>query len=275
MTAMISGLVSYPVKGCAGVPLGETVLTDGGLAHDRTFMVIDGDGTFRSQRRDPRLAVIRPGIADDGERLTLSAPGFPRLDVAVDLNSSRREVRLFGEGYRGIDQGETAAEWLSSVLGRASRLVRVPPEHRRVTGGRTPGTSGYADSGPLHAISRATLNELNRRLTGPALPMSRFRPNLVIGGWDEPHLEDRAGHVVVGNAELAYAKLTIRCAVTLVDQDRGERAGPEPLRTLAAYRRAAAGGVAFGVMFSVLRPGRLTVGDELTVTSWIDSEPRG
>jgi uncharacterized protein YcbX len=272
MTAVISELISYPVKGCAGVPLSETMLTDAGLAHDRSFMVVDDDGRFRSQRRDPRLALIRPGIDTGGERLTLRAPGFHDLDVAVDLDSPRQEVDLFGRSYRAIDQGEAPAEWLSLVLGTASRLVRVPPEHDRVTDGRMPGSCGYADSGSVHAISRATLNELNRRLHGPPIPMSRFRPNLVIDGWDEPHLEDRAHRIVAGDAELGYAKLAIRCAVTMVDQERGEKSGPEPLRTLATYRRAAAGGVAFGAKFSVLRSGELALGDALTVPFWTDSQ---
>ncbi|MEV5576789.1 MOSC N-terminal beta barrel domain-containing protein [Spirillospora sp. NPDC052269] len=277
MTALISELISYPVKGCAGVPLSETMVTDAGLAHDRSFMVVDEDGTFRSQRRDPLLALVRPDVDTGGGRLTLRAPGFDDLDIDVDLDAPRQGVELFGNSYRGIDQGDASAEWLSSVLGKASRLVRVPPEHDRIADGRTPGTSGYADSSPVHAISRATLDELNRRLPGPPIPMSRFRPNIVIDGWDEPHQEDRAHRIVAGNAELAYAKLAIRCAVTLVDQERGEKAGPEPLRTLAAYRRAAAGGVAFGAKFSVLRTGKIAVGDALTVPTWTDSqlgEPR-
>jgi uncharacterized protein YcbX len=68
-----------------------------------------------------------------------------------------------------------------------------------------------------------------------------------------------------------------RCAITLVDQETGDRSGPEPLRTLATYRRAAAGGVAFGAKFSVLRPGKLAIGDILTVPTWTESqldEPR-
>ncbi|MCL2732295.1 MAG: MOSC domain-containing protein, partial [Actinomycetia bacterium] len=78
----------------------------------------------------------------------------------------------------------------------------------------------------------------------------------------------------VGSAEAAYAKLAIRCAVTLVAQESGTRAGPEPLRTLAGYRRAAEGGVAFGTKLVVLRPGRVSVGDEVIVTAWGESELR-
>ncbi|MFI6450260.1 MOSC domain-containing protein [Streptosporangium amethystogenes] len=275
--AVVTELVCYPVKGCAGVSMTETLLTEAGLAHDRTFMVVGDNGVFRSQRRDPRLAAISPEISADGESLTLRLPGFDALTVEVDLLSARRDVELFGTPYQGIDQGRAAAEWLSEVLGAPSRLVRVPPEHRRATDGWTPGTSGYADGSPVHLISEATLALLNRRLTeagGTPLPMARFRPNIVIGGWTEPHREDGARRMLVGDTELGYAKLAIRCAVTMVDQDSGTRAGPEPLRTLATYRRAPEGGVAFGVKLSVVQPGKLALGDEVNITSWDEPELR-
>ncbi|MDF2264826.1 MOSC N-terminal beta barrel domain-containing protein [Streptomyces coacervatus] len=184
-----SELSYYPVKGCAGVSACETLLTPAGLAHDRSFMVVSEEGVFRSQRRDP-------------------APHTEPLELPVDASGARRQVDLFGTAYQGIDQGDTAAAWLSDVLRARSRPVRVPREHDRVTDGRTPGTSGYADN----------------------------------------------------------------CAVTLVDQDSGQRAGPEPLRTLAGYRRSAQGGVAFGTKLSVLRTGKIAVGDAVTVTSWGESE---
>ncbi|WP_336207075.1 MOSC domain-containing protein [Nonomuraea sp. LPB2021202275-12-8] len=270
---VVRRLITYPVKGCAGIELTSAKLAATGLEHDRAFMVVDNDGDFRSQRGDPRLAIIRPAIDEDGSRLTLRAPGVADLHISVDLTSPRCLVRLFGTPYRGIDQGADAAAWLSALLGGRRRLVRMPPEHDRVTDGWTPGTSGYADSSPVHAVSQASLDELNRRLEVP-LPMKRFRPNIVIDGWDEPHLEDRARVVAIGTAELGYAKLAIRCAVTMIDQDTGGKAGPEPLRTLARYRRAAGGGVAFGAKFSVLRPGRLAVGNGVRVSSWTPEASR-
>ncbi|MEW2134388.1 MOSC N-terminal beta barrel domain-containing protein [Streptomyces sp. NPDC005435] len=273
--ATVTHLTYYPVKGCAGVPVAEARLTPAGLAHDRSFMVVSEEGVFRTQRRDPQLALIQPGISPAGDQLTLRAPGHGTVRLSVDTSGAARPVDLFGTAYRGIDQGDTAAGWLSRVLGTPSRLVRVPPDHHRVTDGRTPGTSGYADSCPLHIVSRATLDELNRRLTARGanpLPMSRFRPNVVIDGWDEPHTEDRVLLLGLGAAELGYAKLAIRCAVTMVDQDTGARSGPEPLRTLAGYRRATEGGVAFGAKFAVLRPGKVSVGDEAVVGRWGESE---
>ncbi|MBB4711683.1 MOSC domain-containing protein [Streptomyces luteogriseus] len=273
--ARVVELSYYPVKGCAGTSVPEALLTRAGLAHDRSFMVVSEEGVYRTQRRDPLLAVIRPLITSDGGHLTLTAPGAEPLHLRVDTSGTRQKVDLFGTAYQGIDQGEEAADWLSDRLGVRSRLVRTPPEHGRVTDGLTPGTSGYADSCALHVLSRSTLDLLNTRMTARGarpLPVDRFRPNLVVDGWDDPHTEDRAHRLRIGTTELGYAKLAIRCAVTLVDQDVGTRAGPEPLRTLAGYRRATEGGVAFGTKYAVLRPGRVAVGDEVEVTVWGESE---
>ncbi|MEV0370520.1 MOSC N-terminal beta barrel domain-containing protein [Streptomyces sp. NPDC050636] len=264
-------LISYPVKGCAGIPLAAAELTWAGLPHDRSFMVVNDRGVYRTQRKDPLLAVIRPEVSSDGTQLTLHAPGADPLPVAVDTTSLRTDVDLFGNPFLGIDQGGTAADWLSEVLGTDCRLVRVPPEHDRVADGLIPGTSGYADSSPLHILSLATFDDLNERYAAagkPPLPMSRFRPNIVVDGWDEPHTEDRVRRAEVGGTEVGFAKLAIRCAVTMVDQEKGTKAGPEPLRMFASYRRVPEGGVAFGSKFSVVRTGKLAVGDEFTVTEW-------
>ncbi|MEW2219490.1 MOSC N-terminal beta barrel domain-containing protein [Streptomyces sp. NPDC006990] len=270
-TPYVASLSYFPVKGAAGTHPDEAVLTPAGLAHDRSFMVTSTDGVFRTQRRHPRLALVRPAVSPDGELLTLRTDGLPPLGIPVDTTGPRRPVDLFGQPFHGVDQGEDAAQWLSEALRAPSRLVRVPPEHARVTDGRTPGTSGYADSCALHVLSRATLELLGRKLAengAPAVPEDRFRANLIIDGWDEPHAEDRAHRLAIAEAELGYAKPATRCAVVMVHQHSGRRDGPEPLRTLAGYRRAGGGPVAFGVKYAVLRPGRIRVGDEVDVTAW-------
>jgi uncharacterized protein YcbX len=267
---VIRELISYPVKGCAGISHSSVVVSAAGLAHDRSFMAVDPDGVFRSQGRDPRLATVQPQISADGSRLTLSAPETGSVQLAVDLDAPRRAVFLAGLRLPGIDQGDAVAGWLSDVLGVPSRLVRVPPELGRVATGQTPGTCGYADSCAVHLISQSTLDLLNQRLRcsgATPLPMSRFRPNVVVGGWVRPHTEDRTWRVRSGSIEMAYAEPAIRCVVTTVDQQTGQKTGPEPLRTLATYRRVG-DGIAFGANFAVTRPGEVSVGDEVTVNQW-------
>ncbi|MGW0903107.1 MOSC domain-containing protein [Streptomyces sp. NPDC002853] len=286
--ATVVDLICYPIKGCAGTSMSDGLLTPAGLAHDRSFMVVSEDGIFRTQRRHPRLALIRPIVSTDGTRLTLDAGDgtgrFGTLCLDVTTSAPRRDVDLFGTAFTGIDQGNQAAAWLSEFLGTPSRLVRVPPEHNRIADGLTPGPSGYADSSAVHLLSRASLALLNQRMAergAPTLSMNRFRPNIVVashGGHDHdsgdwaalPHAEDRARRITIGDAELGYAKLAVRCAVTLVEQEAGARRGPEPLRTLASYRRAC-GGVAFGAKFSVITPGKLSVGNEAAILEWGDA----
>jgi uncharacterized protein len=269
----VVSLLHYPIKGCAGTPVSGSVVTAAGLAHDRSFMVVDHDYVFRTQRRDPRLAVIRAEVGDDGDVLTLHTPGMAELSVKVDRDGARRGVDLFGDHYTGIDQGEPVARWLTEVLDAPSRLVRVPPEHHRATDGETPGTAGYADSAAVLLVGRPSLDLLHARLVergGEPLPMNRFRPNIVVDGWDEPHTEDRLRRVTIGSTRFGYAKLAIRCSVTMVDQETGTSVGPEPLRTLASYRRSPAGGVTFGTKLAVLQAGELAVGDEVQVEHWAD-----
>lgn len=273
--AEISGLAYYPVKGCAAVSPSVMELTDAGPAHDRTFLVVNEHGMFRSQRGTPRLAVIRPEVGVGGEQLTLRAPGAEAIELDVELDRERCDVVLFGAPFKAIDQGAAVAEWLSDFLGEPSRLVRVPPEHQRVTTGLTPGTAAFADGNAVLVTTLSSVDSLNERIAergGEPVPMERFRPNLVLDGWPEPHAEDRVRSMTVGDAELGYAKLAIRCVVTTVDQQAGIKLGPEPLRTLAGYRRAAEGGVAFGMKASVLRPGKVSVGDAVTVNAWDRSE---
>ena len=252
--AVVSGLVCYPVKGCAGVTLEHSDVTPTGLAHDRTYAVIDPSGaTTIWQGVTPGLATIRPRVVADG--VVLSAPGQEDLTVATATDGQTFAVDVDRWPGRGIDQGDTAAEWLSDLLGVAVRLVRKPP---------TPGPDPTA----VLITSESSLDNLNTRIASrgaAGVPMNRFRPNVIITGWPEPHTEDRAARMTAGTAEFGFGERAVRCVITMIDQRTGTRAGPEPLRTLADYRREP-DGVTFGMKASVHTPGHITVGDEVTIT---------
>lgn len=267
--AHVVELTSYPIKGCAGVPLTDAELTPAGIVHDRTFLIVDPDGVFRTQRTLAGLAVIEPRV--DDTRLTLRAPGTDPLSAEVRPDGPRTPVLLHGNPFAGIDQGDEVAGWITEVAGEPCRLVRVPPDHDRVVGGETVGTSAYADSCAVHLISLLSVDDLTERIVqrgGFAVPHDRFRANVVVDGWSAPYQEDGLRRFEVGDAELGFNRWAVRCVVTTVEQRTGLRDGPEPLRTLAGYRRHPDGGVSFGVKFSVLRPGKLSVGDELAVSAW-------
>ena len=107
----------------------------------------------------------------------------------------------------------------------------------------------FADGYPVLVIGEASLADLNTRLAArshPALPMNRFRPNLVLRGLP-PFAEDHLDTIVAGDAVLRVVKPCVRCQVTTTDQDSAQ-VGMEPLRTLGEYRMSErAGGVTFGM----------------------------
>jgi uncharacterized protein YcbX len=266
--ATVSALSRYPVKGCAGVPAQRLDLVATGPRYDRAFMFVTPDGLFRSQRSTPRLAVVRPDIVHDGTKLTLAAPGHADVTVDVLPDGPHVPVTVHTWSGFGIDQGDDAAEWAGTVLGEPVRLMRVPTDHERQVDERH-GPVGYADSTPLHLTSLSSLDDLNARILergADPVPMARFRPNIVVAGWATPFTEDGARTIRVGGAVLRYVKPDVRCQVTMVDQDRGEKDGPEPLRTLATFRRDPDGGVMFGVKLAVDTPGTIRVGDEIAAS---------
>ncbi|MEW2634937.1 MOSC N-terminal beta barrel domain-containing protein [Streptomyces sp. NPDC048389] len=290
MGMTVRELTYYPVKGCAGTGVESVRVGATGLEHDRAFMVVDAvDGGFRSQRKLPAMAAVRPRIVDGGRALRLSADGVESLVVAVDPEGERRPVSLFDQPVgQAVDQGADAAEWFSEVLGEKLRLVRVPDGFDRDGWGDTAGKVAFADAHAVLAVSRASLDGLNRRIEAAGrepVPMDRFRANIVLDGCARPHDEDlmrrmrfagtEAGARVDRTVELAHSVRAMRCAVPLVDQRTGLRAGPEPVRTLATYRREPVydNKVSFGAKAAVVRGGTLAVGDEVLAEWYEDGAP--
>ena len=94
--------------------------------------------------------------------------------------------------------------------------------------------------------------------------MERFRPNLVVGG-APAFAEDGWNGLRVGEVIFRVAKPCSRCSVITVDPATGET-GPEPLRTLATYRKRE-GGVMFGVNLVAIAgiPGELRAEDRVEI----------
>jgi uncharacterized protein YcbX len=243
----LAALHSYPVKSCRGIAHDSALLTRAGLEHDREWMFATPDGRFITQRDEPRLARVEVVLRDGA--LRLSADGAGEVTVPVGVDGPRLRVTVWGDSCDGIDQGEAAAAWIGSLLGRAARLVRFDPDAVRLSdaawSGEIEAHNRYSDGFPLLVVSRASLEDLNARLSVP-LPMDRFRPNLVLDGLP-PFGEDGLHEIACGAVRLRVVKPCARCVVTTTDQRSGERGGEEPLRTLKTYRwNAALRGVTFG-----------------------------
>jgi len=194
------------------------------------------------------------------------------VEVPLNLRGEPREVVVWRHQCMAHDQGDESARWLGELLGRPLRLVRFDPAHRRVSDpdftGRTPGYSRFADAYALLVLSLASLADLNTRLSA-ALPMNRFRPNVVLEGI-EPYGEDAVHEFRAGPLRLRLVKACTRCTIPTTDQWTAARDPAEPLRTLRGYRwDAALRGVTFGQNAIVVEGAgtRLRVGQEVGTAS--------
>ena len=256
--AILSHLIIYPVKSCAGLSVAAATLTRAGLevdgVGDREWMVVDQDGQFLTQREHPRMALVTPRV--DAGVLTLRAPGMAALALAPPPagQAATREVGLWDDRVLADDCGEAAAAWFSCVLGARCRLVRFGAAAVRATGGSwtggVPQPTRFADGYPVLVIGAASLEDLNDKLRScgrPALPMDRFRPNLVIEGLSAFE-EDYVDAFALGVARIKPVKPCPRCPIPQIDQATGVP-GLDPLDILQAYRRKPQldGAVCFGM----------------------------
>ena len=154
-------------------------------------------------------------------------------------------------------------------LGADVRLVYMPDSAERQISpayAQIGEIVSFADGYPLLIVSEASLADLNTRIVAngsQALPMNRFRPNLVISGC-EAFAEDRLGDVVIGETVFRAVKPCARCQVTTTDQADGVIRGPEPLQTLATFRDSA-NGMLFGMNLIPVQLGSVKVGDRVTL----------
>jgi uncharacterized protein YcbX len=259
----VSALFIYPIKSCRAIELKAVRFDHGGPMYDRRFMVVDEDGRFLTQRELPRLALIEPKLGPTS--IGVSAPNMPVLKVAMAQRDAKRvAVEIWKDRGEAEDVGDNAAAWFSQFLERACRLVRIPDDGLRPVDpryARAPAQVGFADAYPVLIATEASLGDLNGRLQQP-VPMSRFRPNVVIRGGDA-YAEDAWTRIRAGEIELDVVKPCARCAIINVDQLTAQP-GKEPLATLAGYR-SRDNKVLFGQNCIHRQLGSLRVGDAVEV----------
>jgi MOSC domain-containing protein len=259
----ITALCSYPVKGCHRLEHDVARVEPWGLAGDRRWMMVDADGVGITQRDTPRLTQLtaRPRLGG----LRLSAPGRPVLDLDEPVDGPEEFVRVF-KSKPPVPARVAEKAWSSEFLGRDARLVwQADPGGRTIEKfARDTDRVSLADGYPLLLANEASLDDLNGWLGADAVPMTRFRPNLVVAGaaaWAEDTWIGR--RLRVGGVTFRAAKACARCVVTTIDQETGVK-GRQPLRALGTHRRYA-DGLLFAINLIPDTTGTVCVGDEMTV----------
>lgn len=260
----LSAMYVYPIKGCAGVSVAEWEVDKFGLRNDRRWMIITAEGRFLTQREIPAMALIKPRLAPI--HLRVNAPDMPELVLPLEPQGGRLVVtRVWEDTVEAIAPDHRADEWISRVMGLECQLVYMPQDYVRpvdTTYAPDGGQASFADGFPFLLTGEASLEDLNRRMPRP-LPMNRFRPNLVVKG-SGPWAEDEWASFTLGGIPMQGVKLCARCPVTTTEQTTGMRDGPEPLKTLATFRKHQRG-VMFGQNVVHYGTGRLKLGDKLVV----------
>jgi uncharacterized protein YcbX len=260
----VSNLTYYPIKACRGFDLAETQVERMGLVNDRRMMVVTPEGEFLTQREHAKLALVTPTLKNG--TVTLSAPNFDSIQFVTQTSGTPIPVNIWkSKGVGAIDQGDETAQWFSDWLGAPVRLVHINPNFKRSLNPdyavSPEDHTGFADGYPILVISEASLQDLNSKLDS-ALPMNRFRPNLVVKGC-APFAEDTWKRIRIGSMEMALVKPCPRCVVTTIDKETLKR-DKEPLKTLSAYRNQN-GGAMFGMNVIPLNEGNIKIGMEVEV----------
>ncbi len=265
----ITAIHIYPVKSLGGISLSASNCTARGLQHDRRFMVIDDRHEFITQREHPLMATIQTAI--NGDQLKLTSPFGDEVSVPLEpMPKPTRTVKVWSSRVHAHTVSAEADEWLTNYLGMDARLVYMPDSaERRVSPDYAKNSEivSFADGYPVLIASEESLADLNARIVrnssngGNAIPMNRFRANLVVRGC-AAFAEETWRDFQIGDAIFRSAKPCTRCQITTTDQSTGEVRGPEPLLTLATYRDSP-NGVRFGMNLLPVKLGTVRTSDSL------------
>jgi uncharacterized protein YcbX len=260
----VEELYIYPIKSCRGQKVANFEMTKEGPQGDRQWMLVDETGKFLSQRSVPKMASIETFF--EPSALTV---GLGKMFFKISTNNSfqrKLTVQVWNDAFEAALEPDLYSQGIAQFLGVPCRLVRYAPFSQRRVRSVDENTwqpeVRFSDGRPLLLTSRKSLEDLNSKLSSP-VPMNRFRPNIVVDG-EAPYGEDTWKKIRVGTVIFSQPKRSSRCNIINIDQHSGEVLGPDPLKTLATYRREDRS-VYFGVLWIPENTGSIKAGDGVEV----------
>jgi uncharacterized protein len=272
MTSIIlSEIYIYPVKSLAGLRVASWPVVKTGLKHDRKWMLIDAEQQFLSQRRLPRMALIKTALTED--QLILTAPGMDNLALELEPKSgSIIKSTIWHDQVETLAVSEEADIWFSHFLQIDCQLVYHPDKAIRPVNphfANPEDQTSLSDGFPFLLVSENSLAALNQAVQLD-LPMTRFRPNLVVSGCGS-YDEDLWREITIGDIGFRLPKPCSRCSVPTIDPETGET-GKEPLTTLNRLRKWE-NKVYFGQNALHDDCGMLSVGDKVSINRSGTNQP--
>lgn len=262
----IKALYLHPVKSLGGISVPSYVVDRLGPQWDRRWMVVDEQGQFLTQRQVTQMAAVTSEL--NGHEVTLRCAGLPALTFDPgqfdDAIGNTVEVTVWRDQVKALLGRNQHHEWISQAIGRPARLVFMPdncirsvdPEY--ATG---QDTVSFADGFPLLLTNHESLEWLNRQMD-INITMERFRPNVVVEGFDAWQ-EDEWQGIRMGDLEFTVAKPCSRCVIPTIDPVTLEKQS-QVFKALKAHRNRG-GDVIFGQNLITKGTGRLSVGQPVEV----------
>jgi uncharacterized protein len=187
-----------------------------------------------------------------------------RLPLVPEHSLLTATVKVWDDYCEGQYINEEVDKWFSEKLNSPCRLLFMPESTKRKVDtvyALNNDITSFSDGYPVLLIGQSSLDDLNGRME-EALPMDRFRPNIVMAG-GQPFEEDIIGQFSINEINFYGVKLCARCVVTTINPETGVT-GKEPLTTLAKYRMTN-NKVFFGQNVLCRGKGVIKVGDEINV----------
>lgn len=221
-----------------------------GLTHDREWTLLDSTtGNAMSQKRWPRMVLIRPRIDRAKNEMTVSAPGM--IDLVVDMSrasdstdgkaattAATCDTRVCGDVVTVTHVSADADEWFSTFLNHPCELHRVadssdsgdPTGRARRHAHSHSSTSGppqpllLSNESPFLLISASSVQRVNdwvaQETTHQAVLAACFRANFEISGSDDlaPFAEDDVEFVKIGRHVFQALGPCRRCLMVSINQ---------------------------------------------------------
>ncbi len=251
----------YPIKSLGGISLQTAKVLGRGLEFDRRWMLVDEHGIFVSQRTLPVLGQFLVRLKNG---LTVTSPQGDSIFISHTPTGQNVAVSIWGDRVTGVEVDPHVSAWFTKQVGIKVKLVYMPDESNRLIDVRYAfkhETVSFADGYPILITNKASLDELNTRLSSP-IEMKRFRPNLVVD-CTVAFEEDKWKNIALGTAKIEVVKPCARCVVVNINPVTATKE-TEVLQVLSTYRKVG-NKVLFGVNGLVHQNGLIHVGDRLYV----------
>ncbi|MDO5639701.1 MAG: MOSC domain-containing protein [Neisseria sp.] len=253
----LSEIVYFPVKSMRGINAESALILPAGMPHDREWLLTRPNGEFITARKFPHMLLWQAVPLSDGLKLT-APDGESRTAFIADFDQPG-SVTVWDDSFEARHSSHSELdEWLSSKLDTPCRLHYLGAQSARMLDySQTP--LSFADGAPYLLANTASLEALNAKLAEP-VEMRRFRANLIIDT-DSAWAEEGWRRIRIGTVEFDLFKPCVRCVMTTVDLNSGQKhPTQQPLKTLAYDHKAC-----FGVNMVALNSGTVHLHDEVTV----------